>query len=112
MSQAKKTDEVSQAKKTDEVSQAKKTNDASQAKKTDEVSQAKKTDEVSQAKFKTNIARGTTDPEMDSVTWTEFGNNTAPLALVANLATRWRNLHKLQIWPPIFVIRWHHLHCL
>ena len=24
----------------------------------------------------------------------------APLALVANLATRWRHLHKLQIWPP------------
>ena len=35
-----------------------------------------------------NIARGTTDPEIDFVTWTEFGNNTAPLALVANLATR------------------------
>ena len=24
----------------------------------------------------------------------------APLALVANLATRWRHLHYLQIWPP------------
>ena len=34
-----------------------------------------------------NIARGTRDPEIDSVTWTEFGNNTAPLALVP-------------IWPP------------
>ena len=40
-----------------------------------------------------NIARGTTDPEIDSVTWTKFGNNMAPLALVANLATRWRHLH-------------------
>ena len=27
-----------------------------------------------------NIARGTTDPEIDSVTWTKFGNNMAPLA--------------------------------
>ena len=34
-----------------------------------------------------NIARGTTDPEIDSVTWTNFVNNMAPLALVANLAT-------------------------
>ena len=65
---------------------------------TDEVSQAKKTDEVSQAKFKTNIARGTTDPEMDSVTWSEFGNNTAPLAFVAHLATRWHNLDWFKIW--------------
>ena len=32
-----------------------------------------------------NIARGTTDPEIDSVTWTKFGNKIAPLALVANL---------------------------
>ena len=24
----------------------------------------------------------------------------APFALVANLTTRWRHLHKLQIWPP------------
>ena len=32
----------------------------------------------------------------------------APPALVANLATRWRHLHKLQIWPP----RWRHLHKL
>ena len=47
-----------------------------------------------------NIARGTTDPEIDSVTWTEFGNNTAPLALVATLATRWRHLHYLKICPP------------
>ena len=35
-----------------------------------------------------NIARGTTDPEIDSVTWNKFGNIMAPLALVANLATR------------------------
>ena len=27
-----------------------------------------------------NIARGTADPEIDSVTWTKFGNNMAPLA--------------------------------
>ena len=35
-----------------------------------------------------NIARGTTDPEIDSVTWIILGNNMAPLTLVANLATR------------------------
>ena len=40
-----------------------------------------------------NIARGTTDPEIDSVTGTKVGNNMAPLALVANLATSWRHLH-------------------
>ena len=34
-----------------------------------------------------NIARGTTDPEIDSETWTKLGNNMAPLALIAN-------------WPP------------
>ena len=39
-----------------------------------------------------NIARGTTDPEIDSVTWIDF-NNMAPLALVENLTTRWRHLH-------------------
>ena len=39
-----------------------------------------------------NIARGTTDPEIDSVTWIKFSNNMAPLAFVANLATRWRHL--------------------
>ena len=39
-----------------------------------------------------NIARGTTDPEIDSDTWTKLGNNMAPLALIANLATRWRHL--------------------
>ena len=46
-----------------------------------------------------NIARGTTDPEIDSMTWTKLGNNMAPLALVANLATRWRHLHSLQRPP-------------
>ena len=35
-----------------------------------------------------NIARGTTDPEIDSVTLIELGNNMALLALIANLATR------------------------
>ena len=40
-----------------------------------------------------NITRGTTDPEIDSVTWTKFGNHMAPFALVSNLATRWCNLH-------------------
>ena len=40
-----------------------------------------------------NIARGTTDPEIDYVTWIKLGNNMAPLTLVANLATRWRHLH-------------------
>ena len=39
-----------------------------------------------------NIARGTTDPEIDSETWTKLGNNMAPLALIANLSTRWRHL--------------------
>ena len=46
-----------------------------------------------------NIARGTTDPEIDSVTWIELGNKIAPLTLVAYWATRWRHLHYLQIWP-------------
>ena len=32
-----------------------------------------------------NIARGTTDPEIDSVTWTKFSDHMA--ALVTNLAT-------------------------
>ena len=31
-----------------------------------------------------NIARGTTDPEIHSVTWIKFDNN---MALIANLAT-------------------------
>ena len=39
-----------------------------------------------------NIARGTTDPEIDSVTWIKFINNMAPLAVVAYLATRWRHI--------------------
>ena len=39
-----------------------------------------------------NIARGTTDPELDSVTLIELGNNMALLALIANLATRWHHL--------------------
>ena len=47
-----------------------------------------------------NIARGTTDPEIDCVTWIELGNKIAPLTSVAYLATRWRHLHYLQIWPP------------
>ena len=47
--------------------------------------------------FHVNIAIGTTDPEIDFVTWTKFGNHMAPLALVENLTTRWRHLH---IWPP------------
>ena len=41
----------------------------------------------------TNNARGTTDPEIYSVTWIKFRNKMAPLALVAYLATRWRHLH-------------------
>ena len=44
------------------------------------------------AKSLKNIARGTTDPEIDSETWTKLGDNMAPLALIANLATRWRHL--------------------
>ena len=30
----------------------------------------------------------------------KFGQHMAPLTLVANLATRWRHLHWLRIWPP------------
>ena len=48
---------------------------------------------LTEKKTKWNIARGTTDPEIDSVTWTKFGSNMATLALVANLATRCRHLH-------------------
>ena len=40
-----------------------------------------------------NIASGTTDPEIYSVTWTKFGNHVAPLSLVAYLATRWHHVH-------------------
>ena len=43
--------------------------------------------------FAKNIARGTTDPEIESVTWIKLGNNMAPHTLVANLANRWRHLH-------------------
>ena len=39
-----------------------------------------------------NIARGTTDPEIDSVTSIRFSNNMAPLAFVANLSNIWRHL--------------------
>ena len=42
--------------------------------------------------FFKNIANGTTDPEIDSETWTKLGNNMAPLALIENFATRWRHL--------------------
>ena len=45
------------------------------------------------------LQRGTTDPEIDSLTWIKFSNNMAPLALVANLTTRWRQYYWLQIWP-------------
>ena len=45
-----------------------------------------------------NIARGTTDPEIDFVTWIKLDNNMAPLASVANLATKWQNLHWFKIW--------------
>ena len=44
-----------------------------------------------------NIARGTTDPEIDSVNWIKFGNN---VSLIANMATRWRDFNSLQIRPP------------
>ena len=58
-----------------------------------------------------NIARGTTDPEIDSVTCIscKFGHQMAPLALVENLFDhqmapdskfRYHNLYKLHIWPP------------
>ena len=30
----------------------------------------------------------------------KFGHQIAPLALVANLATRWHHLHELKYWPP------------
>ena len=52
--------------------------------------------------IKVNIARGTTDPEIDSVTCIscKFGNQMLPLVLVANLTTRWHHLHQLQICPP------------
>ena len=42
-----------------------------------------------------NIARGTTDPEIDSVTRIscKFDHQMAPLASVVKLATRWRHLY-------------------
>ena len=43
--------------------------------------------EYSEERSQKNIARGTTDPEIDSVPWIELGNNKAPLKLVANLTT-------------------------
>ena len=39
-----------------------------------------------------NIARGTTDPEIDSVTWIKLATEW-PFAIVANLTTRGRHLH-------------------
>ena len=60
-------------------------------------------------KYATNIARGTTDPEIDSVTWIKFSNNMAPLALIANLATRWRYLtfsHSITFSHQITFIHW------
>ena len=62
----------------------------------------------------------------------KFDHQMAPLALVAKLATRWRHLHELQIWPqdgttciscnidhqmaPLALVanlptRWRYLHC-
>merc|ERR1712051_864915 len=40
--------------------------------------------------------------ELDGTTCisSKFGHQMAPLALVANLATRWHHLHQLQIWSP------------
>ena len=40
-----------------------------------------------------NIARGTTDPEIDFVTWIKLGNKILSLILVSILATRWHHLH-------------------
>ena len=49
-----------------------------------------------------NIARGTTDPEIDSVNSIscKFGHQMALLVFVANLTTRWHHLQYLQIWLP------------
>ena len=41
----------------------------------------------SKMKSRINIARGTTDPEIDSVTWIKFSNN------MDILVTRWSYLH-------------------
>ena len=67
---------------------------------------------------KKNIARGTTDPEIDSVNWTKFGNNMATLALVANYPTRWRPCISCKFGPhmapltlvPNSATRWRYLH--
>ena len=53
----------------------------------------KRVEKKKREKKKENIARGTMDPEIDSVTWIKFINNMAPLALVVYLATRWHTLH-------------------
>ena len=50
-------------------------------------------DEFKKPSYKENISRGTTDPEIDSVTWTKFGNHITAIALVANLITRWSQVH-------------------
>ena len=44
-----------------------------------------------------NIVRGTTDPEIDSVT--KFRDHMAAFTLVSNLDIRWHHLHSLKIWP-------------
>ena len=53
-------------------------------------------------KERENIARGTTGPEIDSVTCISciFGHQVAQLGLVQHLVIRWRHLHCLQSWPP------------
>ena len=52
-----------------------------------EISQQKWENLLSLFNPRKNIAKGTTDPEIDSVTWIEPGNNMAPITLVKNLAT-------------------------
>ena len=52
-----------------------------------------------------NIARGTTDPEIDSVTWIKFGNNMAQLGLVQTLGYQVAQLGLVQN----LVVRWRHL---
>ena len=44
-------------------------------------------------KFVENIAKGTTDPEIGSVTWIKFSNNMVPIVLVSKLTTKWHHLH-------------------
>ena len=53
----------------------------------DKITQNRQTVWNEEVVLERNIARGTTDPEIDSETWTKLGNNMAPLALIANLAT-------------------------